>query len=218
MPPVAGVANGAMVLQDSMFDRMSLEGLAKVLAPKVRGSELLDEMFFNEPLDFFIMFSSVSAVVGNYGQSNYAAANMYMTALALQRRQRGVPGSVIDISSLVGIGYVERSDSFDADYFAQIGYRNISEQDLHQLFAEGILAGQPRSSGSAEVVTGLAPAYAEQENKAQYRMNLKFGHFVIDRPGTHAIGVAQSTVSLRIQLQDAQNREEGFAIIRGKQF
>ena len=71
MPPIAGVANGAMVLQDGLFDNMSYDAFAKVLKPKVLGSQLLDELFYDTPLDFFIFFSSATAVMGNSGQSNY---------------------------------------------------------------------------------------------------------------------------------------------------
>ena len=76
MPPIAGVINGAMVLSDGLFVDMSYESLEKVLKPKIDGSKNLDEVFLSNELDFFIMFSSLSAVVGNPGQANYAAANM----------------------------------------------------------------------------------------------------------------------------------------------
>ena len=76
MPPIAGVINGAMVLADGLFADMSFENLEKVLKPKVDGSINLDEVFSTDDLDFFIMCSSLSAVVGNPGQANYSAANM----------------------------------------------------------------------------------------------------------------------------------------------
>lgn len=75
MPPIGGVANGAMVLSDKLFADMTYENFQKVLTPKVDGSKNLDEVFFNDDLDFFIMFSSISAVTGQRSQANYAAAN-----------------------------------------------------------------------------------------------------------------------------------------------
>jgi len=77
LPPIGGVVNGAMVLEDSMFFDMSHETMQKVLRPKVNGSMYLDELFFNVDLEFFIMFSSLASIIGNRGQSNYTAANMY---------------------------------------------------------------------------------------------------------------------------------------------
>jgi hybrid polyketide synthase/nonribosomal peptide synthetase ACE1 len=76
MPPIAGVAHGAMVLSDATFANMTMKELQRVLHPKVVGSINLDKAFKHDKLDFFIMFSSLSCVIGNIGQSNYAAANM----------------------------------------------------------------------------------------------------------------------------------------------
>ncbi|KAJ5660072.1 equisetin synthetase [Penicillium longicatenatum] len=214
MPPVAGVAQGAMVLEDSLFDRMSFETLTKVLNPKVIGTQLLDELFHDTPLEFFIVFSSLTAVVGNSGQSNYIAANMFMTALASQRKKRGVAGSTIAISSVMGVGYVERSDDFTGDYFAKLGYRNISEQDLQQLFAEAILVGKPGCSSSSEVVTGLQPIFADAHVKAQFRDDIKFNHFVKERSGTQNYGGKLSAVPLRIKLTETQTKAEAIEIIK----
>lgn len=216
LPPIAGVANGAMILQDRMFQNMDFDAMASVLKPKVNGSKYLDEIFSEDTLDFFILFSSITAVVGNSGQSNYIAANMFMTSLAFQRKKRGLPGSVIDISSLVGIGYVERSETFDAEYFSNIGYTNISEQDLHQAFAEAILAGRPEYDESAEIVTGFAPAYADVEIKAQYRHDLKFCHYIIERPGEKKNANQAAVVAVKIQLFAAESRDQVYGILHSK--
>jgi ubiquinone/menaquinone biosynthesis C-methylase UbiE len=75
LPPIAGVANGAMVLSDSAFLDMDFESLNRVLRPKVDGSANMETIFRDHDLDFFVMFSSLAAIVGNPGQANYAAAN-----------------------------------------------------------------------------------------------------------------------------------------------
>lgn len=76
MPPIVGVVNGAMVLADSAFFNMTFEDFVRVLEPKVDGSSMLDELFSDADLDFFIMLSSTASLIGNAGQSNYSAANM----------------------------------------------------------------------------------------------------------------------------------------------
>lgn len=76
MPPIGGIANGAMVLADGLFANMNFDSMQKVLRPKMEGSRNLNEVFYAQDLDFFIMFSSLSAVIGMPSQSNYAAANM----------------------------------------------------------------------------------------------------------------------------------------------
>lgn len=75
MPPIGGVANGAMVMANSLFADMTYEQFQMSMQPKARGSLVLDQVFSADELDFFLMFSSISAVTGQRGQANYAASN-----------------------------------------------------------------------------------------------------------------------------------------------
>ncbi|KAJ5327638.1 Acyl transferase/acyl hydrolase/lysophospholipase [Penicillium brevicompactum] len=155
MPPIAGVAQGAMVLQDTMFIDLDLPRLDKVLNPKVEGSILLDELFPENTLDFMIFFSSMAAMTGNPGQVAYNAANMFMASLAAQRRKRGLAGHAINIGAIVGNGYVTRELNMgQQSYLYRVGHSWMSEQDFHEVFAEGVLSCLDRV-GSAELCCGL---------------------------------------------------------------
>lgn len=204
LPPVIGVANGAMILEDHLFDNLTWESFNRQLAPKVDGTMLLDELFYTTDLDFFIMFTSLGNVIGNSGQGSYVAANQFMTALAAQRKKRGLAGSAIAISSLRGIGYVERSNTFDMDHFTKMGYRNMSEQDYLQLFAEAIVVGKPDNPESSEIVTGLGPTYYAETIQAQFRNDPKFGHFILERTDTQTSSANTTNIPVRIRLADAQ--------------
>ncbi|MCQ8769834.1 SDR family NAD(P)-dependent oxidoreductase [Streptomyces telluris] len=80
-----GVVHAAGVLRDGLFAGKPADDLSAVLAPKVRGTVLLDEATRHLDLDFFAVFSSVTGVAGNAGQSDYAAANAFMDAYARER-------------------------------------------------------------------------------------------------------------------------------------
>ncbi|KAF4416988.1 polyketide synthase [Fusarium acutatum] len=214
LPPIAGVVNGAMVLRDALFENMSYETFMKVLSPKVLGSQLLDEMFYDNPLDFFIFFSSTTVVMGNSGQSNYIAGNMFMNALAAQRKKRGVAASSVDISSIIGLGYVERAESLTADTFINMGYKPMSEQDLQKLFAEAIVLGRPECDEVCELVTGVTPIYTDAQASDQYLKDVKFGHFLMERLDTQAYNGKTSTVPVRVQLADVKTKAEAVAIIK----
>jgi hybrid polyketide synthase/nonribosomal peptide synthetase ACE1 len=138
--PIAGVANGAMVLQDTPVRELSLDVLNRTLRPKVDGSRYLDELLRNDDLDFTVFFSSLASIFGSHGQSSYTTANMYMTSLAGQRRRRGYAASVIAIGAVTGIGYMAR-ELTDKEMlrFTDSGYSPLSERDFHQLFAEAIV-------------------------------------------------------------------------------
>jgi hypothetical protein len=75
MPPIGGVANGAMLQANCFFSDLPYDALQEVLKPKVDGSLILDEIFSSDDLDVFLLFSSISAVVGQPFQANYDAAN-----------------------------------------------------------------------------------------------------------------------------------------------
>ncbi|EME79470.1 uncharacterized protein MYCFIDRAFT_93879, partial [Pseudocercospora fijiensis CIRAD86] len=77
MPPIVGVANAALVLRDRLFLDMQASDMNDVLGPKVNGSLYLHEEFSDPTLDFFILFSTLSCLIGNAGQSNYDAASLY---------------------------------------------------------------------------------------------------------------------------------------------
>ncbi|KAK7973541.1 Acyl transferase/acyl hydrolase/lysophospholipase [Apiospora saccharicola] len=216
MPPIAGVAHGAMVLGDALFEDMSFEDFAKATAPKMRGSQLLDELFRDAPLDFFIFFSSATAILGNSRQSNYIAGNQFMAALANQRRARGVVASTIDIGPVIGAGWVERTDGFSEHTYAKLGYRNMSPHDLHQAFAEAILVGRVGSPGSTELVTGVGPLYAD-DPASDHLKDVKFGHFVKDRPTDDGAAAGQNDSSLlppRAQLATAKTKADVAQIVK----
>lgn len=216
MPPIAGVANGAMVLIDNLFDKMPYEDFMKVTNPKVLGSLILDELFYDIPLDFFIFFSSTTAVLGNSGQSNYAAGNEFMCALAAQRKKRGLPASSVDISSIIGIGYVERDTVVDEFTFTKMGYRPMSEQDLHYAFAEAMVIGKVDYPGPGELVTGISPLHLGGQASDQFFRDLKFSHYILEHPEEQSgAGGPSSSQPVKVQLATAKTKVDVVSIIRG---
>jgi NADP-dependent 3-hydroxy acid dehydrogenase YdfG/acyl carrier protein len=109
MPPVRGVVQSAMVLEDCLLGKLDRERLERVLRPKVRGSWNLHCQTLDCPLDFFVLFSSMTSQFGLPGQANYAAANAFQDALAHYRRAQGLPSLVINWGYLADVGYVARN-------------------------------------------------------------------------------------------------------------
>ena len=205
MPPIAGVAQGAMVLQDMMFADMDLDAVERVMKPKVNGSIYLDEIFHDSPLDFFIFFSSVAAISGNKGQSIYGAANTFMHALAAQRRQRGCAGSVIDIGCVMGNGYVTRElTEQQQQYLEEVGNVWLSEQDFLTIFAEAVLASPPDATGTMGFLTGLKIQNGKSE-KVSWTNNPMFQHLVQKTATVTAAGTSKAGgMPLKQQLEGAK--------------
>lgn len=224
MPAIAGVANGAMVLRDSSLMQMAFEDFQAVLGPKIQGTVNLDRLFSGDaqPLDWFIGFSSIAATVGNPGQSAYTAGNNFMKALVTRRRNQGFAGSSIDITRLVGLGFIERESHgrLTKEHQQRLTTRSgtiaMSENDLHQLFAEAIVSGRPDSGLSPELITGLSPLTVEQSKDAYWKTNTRLGLLIRDvGHGSSQGGDKGNAVPVRQLLEAAKNMQDASKILTG---
>jgi acyl transferase domain-containing protein/acyl carrier protein len=91
-PRLTAVIHTAAVRDDGVISSLDRERLRKVMTPKVDGAVNLHELTESLDLAEFIMFSSVSGILGGPGQGNHAAANAVLDALAVQRRVNGLSG------------------------------------------------------------------------------------------------------------------------------
>ncbi|KAH7409928.1 putative short chain dehydrogenase/ reductase [Phaeosphaeria sp. MPI-PUGE-AT-0046c] len=164
MPPIAGVANGALVLRDR------------------------------------------ATMIGYMGQMAYTAANMFMKALICQRRARGIAGSIIDVSWVFGVGYLEREMKAQISQGREqatrlmnnSGAMVMSEQDLHQLFAEAVVAGRTYSTANAEIAA-----------KVLWAGHPRLSHFVQDIDSAKIFSVIKSdTVPVKMQLESSKSLDE----------
>ncbi|KAF2180759.1 reducing type I polyketide synthase [Zopfia rhizophila CBS 207.26] len=111
MPPIKGCIQSAMVLRDAIFDRMSHEDWRLGTECKIQGSWNLHELLPKD-LDFFIMLSSASGIVGLRGQANYAAGNTYLDALARYRVSQAQRAVSLDLGALIEDGMVAENPEF----------------------------------------------------------------------------------------------------------
>jgi len=93
LPPLAGVAHLAGVLDDALLSQQSVERFRTTLAPKAFGACYLDRATKDDDLDFFIVSSSVSSLLGSPGQANYSTANAWLDGLVAQRKAQGRPAT-----------------------------------------------------------------------------------------------------------------------------
>ncbi|RDA92440.1 hypothetical protein CP533_6453 [Ophiocordyceps camponoti-saundersi (nom. inval.)] len=212
MPPICGVANAAMVLSDRSFGELTVDDFETVLGPKVRGTQNLNDIFSDQQVDFFVLFSSLASIVGNRGQSNYSAANLFMTAIAEQRRARNLAASVIHIGMVLGVGYVSSNGTYEAT-LRQYNYMPISEPEFLNMFAQAILVGQPSSGHSPEIISGLN-RYSLQPDGQRFfwSENQRFCHHILEERSQETCCGQKTTFSQR--LAEAQSLQEVLCVVQ----
>jgi acyl transferase domain-containing protein/NADPH:quinone reductase-like Zn-dependent oxidoreductase/short-subunit dehydrogenase len=110
LPPLGGVAHGAVALADGPAAELDAQRMWHALSPKAGGALNLHQATLGEPLDWFLLISSVSALLGNPGQANYCAANMLLEGLGSARRAAGLPATVVELGVLGETGFVARNE------------------------------------------------------------------------------------------------------------
>ncbi len=106
--PVRSVFHAAGVGQSTSLAETSPQEFAAVVAAKIGGARILDELLDGAELDAFVVFSSISAVWGSSFSGAYAAGNAYLDALVAQRRARGAAGTSVAWGIWADAGMVDR--------------------------------------------------------------------------------------------------------------
>ena len=203
-----------MVLQDTMFAKMPLDVMERTFKPKVQGSLLLDELY--RDVDFFILMGSLSGPMGNFAQPAYSAANEFMGALIRRRRQQNLVGSIIQPGEIRGVGYLATLDKSIREAMAEnLGHQCLSERDLHELFAEGIMAGRPETGRNPEIICGMRPTDPVKHPNAIWYRTPKWWNFITYFLQTNVRTSSGQVAPVEVQLETATTLPEAAEIIAG---
>jgi len=104
LPPLRGVIHAAMVLDDALLANLDATRFAPVLAAKLGGALNLHHATLGMPLDFFVLYSSATVLLGNPGQANYVAANAALEAFARSRQSQGLPALAVAWGPIGDVG------------------------------------------------------------------------------------------------------------------
>ncbi|KAI0138627.1 putative polyketide synthase [Hypoxylon sp. NC0597] len=154
MPPIKGCIQAAMNIKDSMFENMSYESWTASLKPKVQGSWNLHEQLPRD-LDFFIMFSSISGIIGSQGQANYAVGNTFQDGLAKYRLSQGEKATSLDLGILANDGYVAENQEVLLRFLKIKQMLPMTEAEVLFLLEHFCDKSLPFDPNRSQVVLGL---------------------------------------------------------------
>ncbi|MHA3024420.1 type I polyketide synthase [Mycobacterium sp. BMJ-28] len=167
LPPLAGVAHLAGVLDDALVPQQDLDRFRATLAPKAYGAHHLHRLTKDDDLDFFIVYSSASAVLGSPSQANYATANALLDGLVAQRRANGLPATAINFGPW-GHGGMASSQAAVANLSAQ-GMMPLEPSAALAALGEAIRHGAAQATvlkanwkRTAKMLGGIRPPLLDQ--------------------------------------------------------
>jgi len=139
------------------LDKMGISDWNMAVEPKVQGTWNLHNVLPLD-IDFFVLFSSFTGIVGQPGQANYAAANTFLDAFASYRNRNGYAASAIDIGVMGDVGFVSRNHEV-RERFEKTGMRIVKEQDLLDALALAVRKPKPTElRGESRVKTYQEPS------------------------------------------------------------
>ncbi|MFS8204676.1 type I polyketide synthase [Streptomyces sp. CWNU-52B] len=196
--PLTGVVHAAGTLDDTVIEAMQPEQLERVLRPKVDAALNLHQLTRGLDLSMFVLFSSVAGVFGLPGQANYAAANVFMDALAQYRVARGLPtvslawGLWAKASGMTG----QLSDT-DLSRMSRAGLAPMSSEEGLALFDAALASGETllvpaRVDPAAVRAQGPVPALLRGVVRDRVR---RAEAAAVDRAGAASLGDSLSAMT-----------------------
>ena len=140
MPMLRGIVHAAMVIEDQIIMNLDRESLHRALDPKIIGAWLLHRFTIDQPLDFFVLYSSATTLIGNPGQANYVAGCSYLEGLAHYRHALGLPALAIGWGALGEVGYVARNAKIQT-HLARAGMKTVAPKQAFEWLDSLLTAG-----------------------------------------------------------------------------
>ena len=204
LPPIKGLVQAAMVLNDIYFEEMEYEPWVATARPKIQGSWNLHNLMPKD-LDFFVMLASISGIVGNGSQSNYAAGNTFQDGLAHWRRAQGLPACSLDLTMMHGIGWVAEHVEIAEEYKGDFMRLAMGPEELFSVFDSAITGYQEGEHRMPpQIITGATTGGVGQQME-----HLKTGSSFEDARGLYlarldvtgvSTDVADAAIEVRAQL------------------
>ncbi|KAK4447373.1 hypothetical protein QBC34DRAFT_382330 [Podospora aff. communis PSN243] len=164
MRPLRGVIHAAGVSDSGVLSSLTPQRFETTIVPKVHGAWLLHQATIHMDLDIFVMFSSVSGVLGMPGLANYAAANAFLDTLAHIRQGLGLPAASIAYGPWAGgQGMASRLAATTNTFLSRFGLDPLTRKDGLAILEDAVgRCESPLTVGAALNLDRVRQYYADQ--------------------------------------------------------
>lgn len=201
--PLKTVIHAAMVLDDAFIANLTKDRNRPVIDVKAKGGAILDKLTRADSLDNFILFSSVTTLVGNPGQANYVAANGYLEGLARARRAESLPALAVGFGAIADAGYLARNAEVNQRLGRRIGKTALDARDALSA-VEQYIGSAPDTVDAAVVMISefdWAAAHAlSVVNEALFEV-------VMRRASQHSAGMESGEIDLPSMIEGKSQLE-----------
>ena len=146
IPPLGGIVHAAATMGAARLREMSAAALAEMIRPKADGAWVLHRLTEDMTLDFFVLFSSISALIGTTDLGHYAAANSTLDAFAQYRRARGLTALSVNWGAWANL----RGSEQHKEAFARSGMGLLASRSAFDLLGR-LIAGDVARAVVADV-------------------------------------------------------------------
>lgn len=132
LPPLKGILHAAAVFDDQLIENLDAQSLQNVMAPKLLGAWHLHQATLTIPLEYFVLYSSITTAIGNPGQANYVAANAGLERLAALRHHMGLPATCVSWGPIGDAGYLTRNEAVKNSLEQRLGKPPFAAEEAVQ--------------------------------------------------------------------------------------
>ncbi|KAL8848098.1 MAG: hypothetical protein Q9221_006855 [Calogaya cf. arnoldii] len=211
MPPVRGVIQAAMILQDRILEQMTAENFQAAIRPKVDGTLNLSEAFEGPSLDFFIMLSSVSNILGGISQANYAAGNAFQDEFARSRRDSKTYYLSLSLG-LVGDSEIIRRNPELQKNAVQGGAIPLELQQFLRVLRY-VMGNHAKQTRVSHIAIGFDRKSIVESKRPGMIDSPVFSHLPYDNHNASAAPAVQEMMQIEQALTVASNDDERFTAI-----
>ena len=212
--PLRGVIHAAGLVDNGVLSTLTPQRCATTFKPKVDGAWHLHQLTQDMDLDIFMMFSSISGVLGMPGLANYAAANTFVDALAHLRRAQSLPAASIAYGVWSGKGMAAKLNGRTTrTHLAQFGLDPLLPEDGVELFEQGVSSGRALTVAAALDLKRLRIRLEEERGSIPSFFRLLLSQKEGDKSSNGKMRKDERNAQLRKALSEAPPKQHASIVL-----